>query len=123
VRELRGAATELGEVTPRLARTFRFLNTVLNALAYNPRGGEEGYLFWAAWGAHASATLFDSQDAHGPARRGIVLVSCPGLQVLEQVAQTTPTLAVLIELLDAPARAEVCPGAGAPAPAPGAPAP
>ena len=55
------------------------LNTLFNALAYNPPGAEEGYLFWAAWGDHAGATMFGAQDAHGPIRRGVVLITCPQL--------------------------------------------
>ena len=43
------------------------------------RGSEEGYLFWASWLNHAGAAIFGHQDAHGPVRRGIVLIDCPTL--------------------------------------------
>ncbi len=64
--------------SPRsLTNSFKVLNSLFNTLAYNPRGAEEGYLFWASWLNHAGAGLFAQQDAHGPVRRGLVLISCP----------------------------------------------
>lgn len=111
VRDLRSAAADLAVVTPRLTRTVRVVNSLLNTLAYNPPGREEGYLFWASWANHAGSTLFGTQDAHGPIRRGLVLVSCSGLGILDQIAATTPSLNVLIQLLNAPRQSEVCPEA------------
>jgi phospholipid/cholesterol/gamma-HCH transport system substrate-binding protein len=118
VRDLRLAAKDLAVVTPRLTRVTRFVNALVNTLAYNPPGGEEGYLFWASWVNHAGATIFGTQDAHGPVRRGLVLISCSSLDALEQIQQTTPQLGVLITLLNAPRRSQVCPtntpGTGSP---------
>ena len=110
VRELRRAATDLAVATPRLRKTFKFVNTVLNELAYNPPGSEEGFLFWNSWAAHNAATVFGTQDAHGPVRRGLLVLSCDSLSVLDQIKQTTPSLKVLIELLNAPRQSAVCPG-------------
>jgi phospholipid/cholesterol/gamma-HCH transport system substrate-binding protein len=53
--------------------------------AYNPPGKEEGFLFWQTWLNHAGATIFNTQDAHGPIRRGLVIVSCGALGVLENI--------------------------------------
>jgi phospholipid/cholesterol/gamma-HCH transport system substrate-binding protein len=111
VRDLRSAAANLAVVTPRLTKTVRVVNSLLNTLAYNPPGREEGYLFWGSWANHNGATVFGTQDAHGPIRRGLVLVSCGGLGVLDQIAATTPSLNVLIQLLNAPRQSEVCPEA------------
>ena len=109
VRDLRRAAEDLAVVTPRFTDTFRVLNRFLNMLAYNPQGSEEGYLFWSAWAAHAGATIFTMQDAHGPIRRGLVLISCPAFTVLDQLVQVNPQLATLIQLLNAPRQSDVCP--------------
>lgn len=111
VRDLRRAATNLAVVTPRLTKTFKVLNALLNTLAYNPPGGEEGYLFWASWASHAGATVFGGQDAHGPIRRGLIVTSCDTLGVLDQVAATNPSVATLISLLHAPRKSAVCPQA------------
>jgi phospholipid/cholesterol/gamma-HCH transport system substrate-binding protein len=85
------------------------LNTFFNLLAYNPPGSEEGYLFWSSWAAHSGATIFTTQDAHGPVRRGLVLISCPAFGVLDQLTQVNPQLATLIQLLNAPRSSDVCP--------------
>jgi phospholipid/cholesterol/gamma-HCH transport system substrate-binding protein len=111
VRQLRAAAKDLAVVTPRLTRTFKVVNAFLNTLAYNPPGDEEGYLFWSAWTAHAGATIFTTQDAHGPIRRGLVLISCPAFTVLDQVTSANPQLSTLIQLLNIPRQSEVCPTA------------
>jgi phospholipid/cholesterol/gamma-HCH transport system substrate-binding protein len=111
VRDLRAAAKDLAVVTPRLTRTFKVVNAFLNTLAYNPPGDEEGYLFWSAWTAHAGATIFTTQDAHGPIRRGLVLISCPSFTVLDQVTAANPQLSTLIQLLNIPRQSEVCPTA------------
>jgi phospholipid/cholesterol/gamma-HCH transport system substrate-binding protein len=111
VRDLRSAAADLAIVTPRLTKSVRVVNSLLNTLAYNPPGAEEGYLFWGSWANHAGATVFGTQDAHGPIRRGLVLISCSGLGILDQIAATTPSLKVLIQLLNAPRQSQVCPEA------------
>ena len=108
VDQLRPAAADLKQVTPDLRRTFGVLNSLFNELAFNPSGKEEGYLFWATWANHDAATIFNTNDAHGPIRRGIVILSCGALGVLENIKKTTPQLAVLIELLQAPTRTEAC---------------
>jgi phospholipid/cholesterol/gamma-HCH transport system substrate-binding protein len=109
VRDLRTATNDLAVVTPRLARSFGVLNRFFNELAYDPPGSARPFLFWAAWGAHAGATMFDLQDPHGPLRRGMVLVSCNGYDVLEQVIQGNPELGLLTRLLNLPPEQEACP--------------
>lgn len=111
VRDLRSAAADLAIVTPRLTRTFGVVNSLLNTIAHNPPGPEEGYLFWASWANHIGTSLFGAQDAHGPMRRGLILVSCSGLGVLEQLEQTTPSLSLLVQMLNPPERTAVCPEA------------
>jgi phospholipid/cholesterol/gamma-HCH transport system substrate-binding protein len=93
---------------------------LLNLLAFNPSGSEEGFLFWASWGNHNRATQYAAQDAHGPIRRGIVLVSCPALLTLEAVTRDNPRLGAIITLLNAPKREDVCTGPGGTAPTTGA---
>jgi phospholipid/cholesterol/gamma-HCH transport system substrate-binding protein len=110
VRELRTTASRLKPITPRLTRTFEVVNSLLNTLAYNPAGAEEGYLFWASWLNHTAASIFSPQDAHGPIRRGTVVSSCDSLRLLESVVSTNPQLDVLYQLLGAPpSNSPVCP--------------
>ena len=51
VKELRPAMRDLAAATPDLTRSFKVVNRLLNAVAYNPPGSsEEGYLFWQCVG-------------------------------------------------------------------------
>jgi phospholipid/cholesterol/gamma-HCH transport system substrate-binding protein len=121
VRELRPAMRDLSALTPDLLRTFKVVNRLVNTLAYNPPGAtEEGFLFWASWVNHLGPAIFSNQDAQGPIRRGLVVIGCQSLQLLENVVLGNPQLGVLVQLLEAPDRLDVCPtspqapGAGAP---------
>jgi len=110
VQELRPAMRELAAATPDLTRSFRVLNALVNTLAYNPPGrSEEGYLFWLSWANHAGATVFATQDAHGPIRHGLVVFSCETARLLDVVAATNPALGTLVDLLNGPAAEEICP--------------
>ena len=113
VRELRPAMRDLAAATPDLTRSFRVLNALLNTLAYNPSGSsDEGYLFWLSWVNHLGATLFATQDAHGPIRHGVVVFNCETAQLLETVASTNPALGTLVDLLNGPTTEEICPQQG-----------
>jgi phospholipid/cholesterol/gamma-HCH transport system substrate-binding protein len=108
-RALRIAADNLKPLTPHLTNTFRVVNSLFNTLAFNPSGPEEGFLFWTAWANHDAATIFATQDAHGPIRRGLIVTSCTSLGLLESVTAANPALNVLFQLLNAPATSKVCP--------------
>jgi phospholipid/cholesterol/gamma-HCH transport system substrate-binding protein len=108
-RALRIAADNLKPLTPHLTNTFKVVNSLLNTLAFNPKGDEEGFLFWTAWANHDANTIFGTQDAHGPIRRGLIVTSCDSLSLLNQVVATNPALNTLFQLLNAPTLAEVCP--------------
>jgi phospholipid/cholesterol/gamma-HCH transport system substrate-binding protein len=109
VRALRPAADELAAVTPDLRRSLNVLNYLFNTLAYNPPGNEEGYLFWASWLNHIGATVFNTQDAHGPIRRGVIITSCSSLGVLDTLQLANPVLGTLIQLSNLAKTSEVCP--------------
>jgi phospholipid/cholesterol/gamma-HCH transport system substrate-binding protein len=109
VRDLRKAASDLGPLTPKLTRVFTVVNSLLNTLAYNPPGPEEGFLFWNAWVNHDAASIFSTQDAHGPIRRGVIVASCLSLGLLESIVATNDQLKVLSDLLRAPSSADACP--------------
>jgi phospholipid/cholesterol/gamma-HCH transport system substrate-binding protein len=110
VKVLRPAARDLALVTPDLTSSVKVLNYLLNELAYNPPGKEEGYLFWSSWANHNGASLFSTQDAQGPIRHGLVLASCSTLAVLDQLVTAAPQLGTLGQLLHEPPTASVCPG-------------
>ena len=110
VQELRPAVRDLSAATPDLVNTFRVLNTLLDALAYNPPGEkDEGYLFWASWVNHLGPAVFATADAHGPIRRGLVVASCSSLLTLRSVVLGNPQLGTLTQLLEIPAEETICP--------------
>ena len=76
VRELRPAATELTAAVPDLVSVVKTATYVVNELAFNPAGDDEGYLYWLAWFGHNGASFLSTQDANGPAWRGMTLASC-----------------------------------------------
>lgn len=76
VKQIRPAASRFADATPDLTTTFGVLNAFLNGLAYNPPGRAEGYMFYLAWLNHISNSIFSAQDAEGPIRRGLVVLSC-----------------------------------------------
>ena len=100
---LRPAATKLAKATPPLTRSVSVLNTLFNTLAYQPRGSEQGYLYWGSWLAHIASSLTDVQDANGPTVRGIFMATCPQLNLLEtSIQEGSPSIAPLLDLLNAP---------------------
>ncbi len=102
-RILRPAAAALAAATPPLARSIKVLNSLFNELAYQPRGGKPGYLFWGSWLSHIAASLASQQDAQGPIVRGTFMASCGELQLFEvTLAQSTPAIGNLLALLNAP---------------------
>lgn len=110
VRLLRPAARDLATVTPALTSTLRIVNYALNELTYDkPNDGNEPYLFWFAWANRVGASIFATQDAHGPVRRGLIVLSCSALETLDQLAKVNAQLGLLVKLLDPPRTSAVCP--------------
>jgi phospholipid/cholesterol/gamma-HCH transport system substrate-binding protein len=81
-RSLGRSARDLSKASPDLTKSFRGLNRLFNIGAHNPNGAEEltgdlakdrardeGYLYWLAWTAQNTVSLFSTSDAQGPFRR------------------------------------------------------
>jgi hypothetical protein len=82
-------ARDLSKAGPDLTKTFGELNRLFNIAAYNPGGTEsissgcetsgtctaaernrsEGYLYWLAWIAQNTTSIFSTRDAQGSIRR------------------------------------------------------
>ena len=108
VAELRPAINALQRANNDLFTTLRIVNTLVDLLAYNPPGVEEGYLFWLSWANHLGANVFNTQDAHGPIRRGSVVIGCDALAILDNVAAVNEVLGTTIGLINLPRSSEVC---------------
>lgn len=108
VSHLRQAIKGLANTVPPLKTGFIRLNEGLNALAANPTGSAEGYLFYLPWMNHDTNSLFTLQDAHGPLRRGIVLQSCGTARFVESSAFQQPFIQTLIELTGQTTSEQIC---------------
>jgi phospholipid/cholesterol/gamma-HCH transport system substrate-binding protein len=112
VRHVAQISQGLGASTPGLKTGFTDLNAGLNALAYNPPGSDnEGFLFYVPWLNHNLNADYLLQDAYGPLRRGLVLVSCSTAFVAEGTLLSEPYLRLLYQLTGAP-RVNNIPGCG-----------
>jgi phospholipid/cholesterol/gamma-HCH transport system substrate-binding protein len=110
VKLLRPAASDLARITPALTQSLQIVNYALNELTYDKPGDrDQSYLFWVGWANRIGTSLFSTQDAHGPIRRGLVVVSCSGLEALDQLSKVNAQLGLLIRLLDPPRQSAVCP--------------
>jgi phospholipid/cholesterol/gamma-HCH transport system substrate-binding protein len=110
---LREPTTKLAQATPQLKTLSDLLNAIVNEVAYKSPGtgaDSNSFLFYVPWASHNSNSVLSNQDGIGPLRRGVVLVSCQSLQVLDTLASPTrnPTLATLVQLLGVPKREEIC---------------
>ena len=106
-----GAPATSPRPTPDLVDAFDVVNTLFDALAYNPPGEkDEGYLFWASWVNHLGPALFSNADAHGPIRRGLVVASCQQpARRCDNVVLGNPQLGAAHPAARAPAAAAICP--------------
>jgi phospholipid/cholesterol/gamma-HCH transport system substrate-binding protein len=112
VRHLAQGAAPLAKATAGLRGGFQNLNQLLNGLAYNPPGPQEGFLFWLAWLNHDTNSTFSIQDAGGPDQRGIVLLSCQTATVLEGLLAIRPELKTIRDLTNPPRASEITAAGG-----------
>jgi phospholipid/cholesterol/gamma-HCH transport system substrate-binding protein len=100
IADVKPAATDLSAATPDLTKSFEEINRFFNMGAHNAGGAErisegcekdgncskqevdrdEGYLFWTAWLANDTNSLFSTADATGPFRRAIFMIDCKGFK-------------------------------------------
>jgi phospholipid/cholesterol/gamma-HCH transport system substrate-binding protein len=110
-RTLAPASARLARTIPALSSSVGVLNSLFNTLAYQPRGGQQGYLFWGSWLAHIADSLAAAQDANGPVVQGLFMGTCVELNYFEdQLEPDDLPLGVVLDLLNAPAVAQL-PGA------------
>ena len=104
---LRPALRDLAKVTPSLSTSFRVLNKFFNALTYKSKSAES-ILFYALWLNHIGASVYSTQDANGPIRRGVILTDCIAAGALENVAKIDAQLGTLINLTNFPSSTSIC---------------
>jgi phospholipid/cholesterol/gamma-HCH transport system substrate-binding protein len=108
VEHLSSAAKPLAETVEGLSGGFSNLNLLLNTLAYNPPGGTEGYLFYMTWLNHNINSMFTIEDAHGPIRRAMAMLSCNTAGLAEGVTRERPVLKTIQQITRIPESDEIC---------------
>lgn len=107
IRKLADTATALNQTTPDLTRSLGEVNSLFNALAFDPSGSQNGYLYFLPWLNHNLDTALSLQDAHGPLLRTVVLQSCITAQLAEGFASGRPYIRTLQQLSRVPASGTV----------------
>jgi phospholipid/cholesterol/gamma-HCH transport system substrate-binding protein len=95
VRDLRSATNDLAVVTPRLSRTLRRAEPLLQHARLRPARTATPVQLLGRVGVAQRRDDVRPQDAQGPIRASIVLVNCGNYNVLEQVILGNPQLGLL----------------------------
>lgn len=109
VTDLKRAAPVLEESSAALTGGITELNQVLNALAFNPEGEPEGYLFYLSWLNHNTNGAFLTETGLGPLRRGLFMYTCFTSQLADNTLATRPPLRTAREITRLPTTPEICP--------------
>jgi phospholipid/cholesterol/gamma-HCH transport system substrate-binding protein len=64
------------------------LNSLLNELAFKPKGSRESYLFYLPWLNHNLNATFNLTDSGGPISRAQIMISCNGANLVNGFAKT-----------------------------------
>ena len=83
------------------------LNSLLNELAYKPKGSRQSYLFYLPWLNHDINASFNLSDPGGPIGRGLVMLTCNGSFLAYGVAPNKPYLHTLLQGLRLPSPEEI----------------
>lgn len=101
--QLNPAASGLAQMTPQATGAVTSFNQLLNTVAYNPKGSEEGFLYWLSWFNHLSASTFNRADANGVIGTGALLANCSSWATAGAArGPGNPALSLAIGLLNLP---------------------
>jgi phospholipid/cholesterol/gamma-HCH transport system substrate-binding protein len=109
VRDVKRGSQPLAQSASALDGSFTELNTLLNALAYNPSGEREGYLFYLAWVNHNLNATALLQDGLGPMQRSLLTYTCYTSLLADNAVATRPDLRTARDLVRLPTTQEICP--------------
>ena len=108
MREAQRGSAALGSTVKDFGDSAGELNGLFNLLAYNPGEQNPGYLFYLPWMNHTMNANY-TEDAAGPMRRSVLMVSCRTAYLAEGFARTRPFLQTLIQATNLPNSAELRP--------------
>ena len=83
------------------------INSLLNELAYKPKGSRQSFLFYLPWLNHNLNATFNLADAGGPIARGVAMLSCNGSELAYGLTQHKPYLRTLLQGVRIPSPEEI----------------
>ena len=108
-RDLGKTSQSLTKSSPQLTGVFSEFNNLFDLLAHNPDGDtSEGFLFWGAWMNHNLNSAINGQDAQGPIRRGISMVSCNTATQAFNISPGIPQLLPAYRMAQLPPKEAIC---------------
>jgi phospholipid/cholesterol/gamma-HCH transport system substrate-binding protein len=116
LRDLDSASEPLAKSAKGLDGAFTELRGLLNGLAYNPPGADEGYLFYLSWLNHNGNSANLLQDGEGPIARTVLMYSCYLSGLADNAVQPRPGLRVARDMTRLPTTSEICSTPGFPTP-------
>jgi phospholipid/cholesterol/gamma-HCH transport system substrate-binding protein len=106
---LNPAAVNLAKLTPDATSATKSFNNLLNIVGYNPKGSEEGYLYWLSWFNHISSSSYNRADANGIMGAGAIIGSDCDFNASSSAAKGgNELLRLVVGLNDLPA-GKACP--------------
>jgi len=109
VTDLKRAAKPLAQSSAALDKSLSELNQVVNALSYNPKGSDEGYLFYLSWLNHNTNASALIQDGLGPMARSMFLYTCYTSKLADNAVLDRPALRTARDVVRLPTTDEICP--------------
>jgi phospholipid/cholesterol/gamma-HCH transport system substrate-binding protein len=113
-RQVRPVLTHLNEGSADLntsvsgfGNSLGALNSLLNELAYKPKGKKQSFLFYLPWLNHDINAGFNLTDAGGPITRGVAMLSCNGSELAYGIAPLKPYLQTLLQGVRIPEPSEI----------------
>jgi phospholipid/cholesterol/gamma-HCH transport system substrate-binding protein len=107
VGDLKRAAKPLEQSSDQLNGGLNELNQVFNAIAYNPSGNAESYLFYLSWLNHNTNSAFLTQDGLGPIRRGLLTYTCRASLLADVLTSSRPAVNTARDLVRLPTSADL----------------
>lgn len=103
------ASSDLAKMTPDATAAATSFNKLLNIVGFNPKGSEEGYLYWLSWFSHVSASSFNRADANGVMSAGSILADCGTYDAINAPAKgKNQMLKLLVTLANFPTGGSSC---------------
>jgi len=104
---LNEGADDLDTSVSSFGNSLGAINSLLNELAYNPKGKKESFLFYLPWLNHDLNATFNLVDAAGPISRGVAMLTCNGSELAYGGTSIKPFLRTFLQGARLPEAAEI----------------